>query len=74
MKKSRKKKVETDPRIDKVYFDEIKIKDPVTGKITVKKVKIIKYKTVGTYENKSILDDDLEQISESISKSVESQE
>jgi hypothetical protein len=67
-------KVDSDPRVDKVYFDEIKIKDPVTGKITVKKVKIVRYKTVGTYEDRSVLDEDLAQIGESISKSTETQE
>ena len=59
-KKPRKKR--KDNRIELEYFDEIEVTNPVTGEITKQKVKITRYKAVGTklVGNKGISDEELE--------------
>ena len=60
MKKPRKKR--KDPRIELEYFEEIEVTDPKTGEITTQKVKITRYKAVGSKPvgNKGIQDEEIE--------------
>ena len=54
-----------DPRIEKEYFEEIEVTDPLTGKKIKQKVKITRYRATGSNPvgNKGIseeLEDDFE--------------
>lgn len=53
MKKDKKKK---DDSIEKEYFEEIELTDPITGKKFLQKVKITRYKTLST-NNKSVIEE-----------------
>lgn len=58
-KKPRKKR--KDPRIEREYFDDIEITNPVTGEKSIQKVKITRYKAVGApkeIEKKGIVEED----------------
>ncbi len=45
LKKPRKKR--KDPRIELEFYEEIELTDPITGKVTTQKVKVIRYKAIG---------------------------
>lgn len=45
--KPKQKRKRKDPRIEKEYFEEIELTDPVTGEKTIQKVKITRYKPSG---------------------------
>ena len=59
-KKPRRKR--KDPRIESEFYEEIEITDPVTGKKTIQKVKVTRYKAVGEKPvgNKGLPDEDVE--------------
>ncbi len=56
------KKKRKDPRIEEEYFENIEVTDPKTGKITTQKVKVTRYKAVGSKPigNKGLPDEDIE--------------
>jgi hypothetical protein len=45
LNESVQKKKRKDNRIESEYVDEIEITDPVTGKVSIHKVKVIRYKS-----------------------------
>ena len=45
LNESMQKKKRKDNRIESEYTDEIEITDPVTGKVSIHKVKVVRYKS-----------------------------
>jgi hypothetical protein len=59
-KEKPKKKKRKDPRIEKEWFEEIEVTDPVTGEVVKQTVKVVRYKATGGPKpvgNKGILEE-----------------
>ena len=56
------KKKRKDKRIEKEYFEEVELIDPKTGEKVIQKVKITRYKAVGSKPvgNKGIPDEEID--------------
>lgn len=61
--KTKSKKKRKDPRIESEYFEEIEVRDPNTGKVSIQKVKIVRYKASNAPKpvgNKGMPDENVE--------------
>jgi hypothetical protein len=61
-KKKKEKPARKDNRIEKEYYEDVEITDPVTGKKYIQRVKVVRYKTIIDQIGKGVLEEDADDL------------